>query len=90
MVLIEAQVCGVFVIAYDVPCDPAEIIHNGEDVFLIKDGDMNDFVAKLSHLATNEELRQKMGNAAYRNAQRYSENAIMAKWEHLFHELSQK
>lgn len=90
MVLIEAQVCGVFVIAYDVPCDPAEIIHNGEDGFLIKDGDIDDFVAKLSHLATNEELRQKMGNAAYRNAQRYSEDAIMAKWENLFHELSQK
>ena len=87
MVLIEAQSCGVPVIAYDVPCGPAEIIHNGEDGFLIKDGDVEDFVAKLSHLATNEELRQKMGDAAYRNAQRYSEDAIMAKWESLFHEL---
>lgn len=90
MVLIEAQSCGVPVIAYDVPCGPAEIIHNGEDGFLVKDGDIDDFVAKLSLLATNEELRHKMGDTAYRNAQRYSEDVIMSQWENLFHELTGK
>lgn len=90
MVLIEAQACGVPVIAYDVPCGPAEIIHDGEDGFLIKDGDIDDFVKKLSLVATNENLRHKMGNAAYLNAQRYSEDAIMAQWEDLFHKLSHK
>ena len=90
MVLIEAQACGVPVIAYDVPCGPAEIIHDGEDGFLIKDGEIDDFVKKLSHVATNENLRHKMGNAAYLNAQRYSEDAIMAQWEDLFHELTKK
>lgn len=90
MVLIEAQACGVPVIAYDVPCGPTEIIHDGEDGFLIKDGDIDDFVKKLSLVATNENLRHKMGNAAYLNAQRYSEDAIMAQWEDLFHELTKK
>lgn len=87
MVLIEAQSCGVPIISYDVPCGPAEIIHDGIDGFLVKDNDINAFVEKLSLLASNKELREQMGYAAYLNAQRYSEDRIMAQWEELFHKL---
>ena len=90
MVLIEAQSYGVPVISYDVPCGPAEIIHNGVDGFLVKDDDVDEFVAKLSCLASDENLRKKMGEAAYINAQRYSEETIMAQWENLFHVLTGK
>lgn len=87
MVLIEAQSCGVPVISYDVPNGPAEIINDGMDGFLIEDGNECEFVKKLSYLAENEQMRILMGENAFINSKRFSEDSIMTKWDCLFKSL---
>ena len=87
MVLIEAQSCGVPVVAYNCPHGPSEIINNGIDGFLVEDGNSDEFVRKLSLLADDDMLRLKMGQYSKINSRRFCEDLIMEKWDSLFKSL---
>lgn len=84
MVLLEAQTMGVPTISFDCKCGPSEIINNGKDGYLIKEGDVQDMSEKLLLLMENGDLRKEFGNNAFKNAKRFSENLIMQKWIELF------
>ena len=56
---------------------PSDIINDGIDGFLAKNGDVDDLANKMEILICNESLRKKMGLTARRNIERYSPNAIM-------------
>ncbi len=84
MVLHEAMCMGVPPISYACLCGPRDIIHDGEDGFLIEPGDMSSFVEKLRLLMGNYSLREKMGVAASKNIQRYSKDKVMTQWLSLF------
>ena len=53
-------------------------------VFLIEEGDENEFVKRLSQLMADSSLRQKVGNEARRNIIRFALPSVMKKWENLF------
>ena len=42
----------------------------------------------MKRLMNDEDLRRRMGAAAFRNSEKYDKERIMALWEKLFHELS--
>lgn len=84
MVLIEAMACGVPCVAFDCPCGPRDIIKDGEDGFLVENGNIEQFAHQLSKLIGDEQLRKKMGENARRNVQRYHISAIADKWDKLF------
>ena len=84
MVLLEAQRCGLPVVAFDCPEGPSQILHNGEDGFLIQNGDSDAFAKQLMVLMDNYELRKQFGNQAYLNSMSYSEKNILNKWNILF------
>ena len=84
MVLIEAMTCGVPVVAFDCHSGPRDIIADGEDGFLVDSGDVTQLAERLDRLLGDAPLRQAMGDAAYRNVQRFSSAAVMARWQALF------
>lgn len=87
MVLIEAMACGVPCVAFDCPCGPRDIIKDGEDGFLIENGNIEQFAKQLSVLIEDEELRKKMGENARCNVKRYDVDIVADMWDKLFRNL---
>lgn len=87
LVLAEAMICGLPCIAFDCPYGPREIIKNGEDGFLVKDGDITELTQRIEFLMSQEQLRQIMGQQAIRNIARYQPEYIMPRWFQLFESL---
>lgn len=84
MALVEAESAGLPVVSFDIPCGPKDIIRDGEDGFLIPDGDIRDFCEKILLLIKNNELREEMGEKAFKNSKRFTVENIMPKWITLF------
>jgi len=87
MVLLEAQACGLPIVAMACPCGPRDVVHDGDDGFLVPLGDRKLFGRRLSQLMADEELRRRMGAAARRSSEVFAEERIMHRWEELFEEL---
>ena len=87
LVLAEAMSCGLPVVAFDCPYGPADIIHDGEDGYLVEDGNIETFSGRVCQLIENEKKRQEMGTTAVLSSQRYKAENIMPQWNQLFEEL---
>ena len=90
MVLIEAMACGLPVIAFDCPHGPREIISEGEDGFLVEEGNTEALAEKIIFLIEHKSIRQQMGQNARKNVLRYSQEKVMNQWINLFHSLTDK
>jgi len=84
MVILEALASGVPCVSYDCPSGPKAIIENGENGFLIEDGNSDSFVQKLELLIQDENLRMQMGENAQKSIKKYEIEGVMKKWEKLF------
>lgn len=89
MVLIEAMACGMPCVSFDCPHGPADIITDGQDGILVKNGDVEALAGALGKLAVNEALRKEMGAVAKINVQRFLPESIVKQWDILFKELIQ-
>ena len=87
LVIPEAMSLGLPVVAFDCPFGPSEIITDGVDGFLVKDGDEVAFANRLSLLMSDKSLRLLMGKSASLKARHYSAECIMPKWQTLFESL---
>lgn len=87
MVLLEGQVCGLPMVSYACKCGPKDIITDGENGFLIEEGDRKQFAEKLMLLINDANLRERMGMAAKENSSKYAEDKIMHMWIKLFNEV---
>ena len=83
LVLAEAMSCGLPCIAFDCPYGPREIISNGEDGILVKDGDLEELATQMQLLMSNADLRKAMGQKAIKNIARYNPKRIMGQWDNL-------
>lgn len=90
MVLIEAQAFGLPVVSFACKCGPRDIIKDGENGFLVEEGNVGQLAAKIKLLMTNNGLLVEMGKQARVNARRYDENKIMTRWINLFNSLEKK
>jgi glycosyltransferase involved in cell wall biosynthesis len=88
MVLIEAQECGLPIVSFDCPEGPSEIIHNGEDGFLVPLADTDALAEKIITLAKNEEMRKEFGKNAKINCQRFSPEKVGKVWMDLINNLT--
>ena len=84
MVLIEAMSFGIPCVSFDCNYGPSDIIKDGEDGFLIKNGDEKDFAQKLQELMRDENLRKEMGEKARVNVERFLPEHVVKKWDELF------
>ncbi|QBR11238.1 glycosyltransferase family 4 protein [Sphingobacterium sp. CZ-2] len=90
MALLEAQACGLPMVAYACKCGPKDIITDGENGFLIPEENETLFAKRLLELMNSENRRREMGRKAFENSTNYSEDRVMEKWINLFTELTAK
>ncbi len=88
VVLQEAMGCGLPCVSFNCPSGPRYIISDGEDGFLVDDGDIAAFAAKVFLLMDAEGLRRRFGRSAKEHMGRYSKEVIMAQWQELFQQLT--
>lgn len=84
MVMLEALAVGLPIISYDYPCGPSDVIEDGQNGFLIKDGDSLEFENKLIELIKNESLRKRMGKGSLVKSNFFKQDEIMLKWDNIF------
>lgn len=90
MAIVEVESAGLPVVSFDAPCGPKDIIRDGKDGFLVKNGDIEDFGKKLLSLMQDEELRKKMGEKALENSKRFTQENIIPQWISLFETILKK
>lgn len=86
MTLLEAMASGVPCVSFACPNGPSEIIHDGEDGFLVQPGDVAALAECMGRLADDETLRHQMGAKARNNIRRYDIGIISEKWITFFEE----
>lgn len=84
MVLLEAQACGLPIVAFACQCGPRDVITDGTDGFLIEGRDEKLFADRLLMLMSDDALRRRMGSAAAQASERFSEERVMRQWQALF------
>lgn len=87
LVLMEAMSVGLPPVSFACPCGPRDIIHNGEDGILCKNGDIKELAKGICKLIEDEQLRKKMGQNAVQNIQRFSLDNVMKQWDQLFKDI---
>lgn len=90
LVLAEAMSCGIPCVSFNCEYGPSEIIHDGEDGLLVRNGDVEDLAKKIDWMITHEKERKEMGQRARESAKRYVIDPIMQQWINLFKDITSK
>ena len=90
MVMIEAMACGLPVVSYDFQCGPKDIIQQGVNGLLVKNGDIQGLAEAMMMVMGDEELRKRMSEEAKKVTETYSEEKVMKQWMDLFEGLTKK
>ena len=85
-VLLEAQSCGLPVMAFDVRVGPGFVVQDGVNGYLAADMVYEDFCEKLASLMKDEDLRRKMSGAAIARAAEFSREKVGGMWYSLIGE----
>ncbi|QVQ50566.1 glycosyltransferase family 4 protein [Spiractinospora alimapuensis] len=88
LTLVEAMRSGLPVVSTDCPVGPGEIISDGEDGLLVRNGDVGALAQGLRTLMGDDDLRRRMSEAAIRNSARFDPGVIAARHEELLSELT--
>jgi GalNAc-alpha-(1->4)-GalNAc-alpha-(1->3)-diNAcBac-PP-undecaprenol alpha-1,4-N-acetyl-D-galactosaminyltransferase len=78
--LIEAMAAGLSCISFDFKAGPAEIIKNGYNGILVKEGDLTDLASKIDFLMENESERVRLGENAKLIRSRLANDIISKKF----------
>lgn len=84
MVLIEAMQFRLPVISYDINYGPREIIRNGENGYLVSDGNINELALTVEKLISDVEMRKKLSDGACKSLESFSLEKITNQWIDLF------
>lgn len=87
MVLVEAQSNGVVPMVYNSYASATDIIEDGDNGFLVKAFDEDEYVEKLMLLMRDKELRLKMAESAMASVRRFDSKKIAEQWIDLFEKL---
>ncbi len=84
LTILEAMTFGVPCVAFDCAPGVHEIIADGEDGLLVRPGNTSEFARQLGRLMDDRELRDRMGERARVQVERYAPQTIVQRWEELF------
>ncbi len=87
LTLTEAQQCGCVPIAFDTYAALHDIITNGENGFIIPEGDVRGYTTTLTNLMRKESLRHRLARNAIESSHRFEKPAIAAKWWQMIKDL---
>jgi len=80
MMMIEAMSCGVPVVSFDCDNGPRNIITDGDNGLLARNGDVDDLAAKIRWMMENKERRVQMGLNARKASARFGQGQIFAQY----------
>ena len=87
MALVEAQSCGVPVIAHDLE-GMREVVADGITGYLIPPGDIGILAERLDELLADSELRNRLGNAGYtKMRENFDMNIRLADYQQLYRDI---
>lgn len=87
MVLLEAMSQGLPIVSFDCPEGPRQLVADGVNGILVPEGDVEALGDALLRLVENPEERRRMGLAGLRQAESYTADAVVTRWEALFERL---
>ena len=88
MVMIEAMGCGLPVVTFGFRCGPRDIIDNGKNGIVVKEGNIEALADAMLTLMSDDALRRAMSAEARKVSEHYSEERVMAQWRELFERLA--
>ena len=80
----EAMAAGVPVVSYDSPTGPRAIIDHEVDGLLVTLGSEQELADALLRVATDDQLRRRLGAGALRKAATYDVTTIAARWVEIY------
>jgi glycosyltransferase involved in cell wall biosynthesis len=89
MIIIEAMACGLAVVSFDCPWGPQSIIKNGEDGFLVENGNIEKMADALVRLIEDDNKRHTFAKNAIQNVKRFQMDRIAEQWRELFENVIQ-
>lgn len=87
MVLLEAKSYGLPIVSFDIETGPSEIVRDGENGFLVPDGDVAALCGGICRLIESPELRQKFSAASQLDMEKFDTERVMDGWEALLKSL---
>lgn len=90
MTLVEAQQNGVALLVMDSYASLHEIVDDGSNGLLVKDGDVAEFTEKLNLLLKDEVLRKRLADEGLQTCQRFTVGKVVDKWEMIYNSLIKK
>lgn len=81
--LCEAMSHGLACVSFNCRTGPADIVTDGDDGFLVEPENTEQLAQKIKLLASNQTLRETMGNSAKNIREKLNIDTIMTKWDNL-------
>lgn len=83
----ESLANGTPVLAYDIKYGPADMVQDGYNGYLIKEGDIKTFANKIVLLANDATLLKKMSANAIESTRKWNPTEFVEKWQALFNHI---
>jgi glycosyltransferase involved in cell wall biosynthesis len=87
MVMLEALSKGLPLVSFDCPRGPSDIIRNGKNGLLVRNGRVRELSDALEVMVSDNDLRLAMSTEALADAELYLPEQVTARWTALFDEL---
>ena len=87
MAMLEAISCGLPLVAFACPCGPRDVIDDGENGFLVENGNIEQLAEKMLFLMDHHQERAMMGEQAKRKSEQYKIENLAKTWQNLFENL---
>jgi glycosyltransferase involved in cell wall biosynthesis len=89
MALAEAMACGLPCVSFDCPSGPSLLLDGGRNGLLVENGNVGGLAEAMQQLMKNPDLRQSLGEQGQAFVREFlNADAVVARWERLFGELS--
>ena len=87
LVLLEAMQVGLPCVAFDCPFGPSAVIKDGENGFLVEDGNIKELANKIIMIIEDSNLRIRLSKEAINTSKQFGVDIVMKQWETLFFQL---
>lgn len=83
LTILESRQCKVVPVAFDTFGAIADLIHDGKDGFVVKEGDEDRYVSCLRWLMNDDDLRSKMMEEGLRSLAPFRHDRVAEQWHHI-------
>lgn len=90
MTLLEAKYCKLPIISFDISTGPRDVILEGRNGYLVRDGDIETLANRINELIEDDEKRMRFSQHALDDTEKFDINNILNCWMNLIEEIRRK